>query len=142
VLVVEDNPDDAAMLARALRAQESMLDLRIVTDGEEALAVIHQLEPHTQSAVPDLVILDLNLPRRDGYEVLEILKSNPNSAALPVVILSSSTAAGDIGRAYRTHANAYITKPPDLDFSDVARAIATFWIETAKLPSWLAHTAR
>lgn len=131
VLLVEDNEADIALVENAFRETGGPFTLHIAVDGREALRF---LEEHR--ARPDLVILDLNLPGINGFEILQTLKSTPDLQEIPVVIFSTSTAARDIRRAYKLSANSYVKKPADLDeFFHAVGAIKRFWMETAALPN-------
>lgn len=135
ILLVEDNPGDARLTREALAASGVRNTLYDVRDGEQALAFLRREGAYESAPTPDLILLDLNLPRRDGREVLEDLKKDPSIKHIPVVILSSSEAEEDILRSYRLHANCFITKPRDLDaLTDVVRGIEQFWFTLAKLP--------
>lgn len=133
ILLVEDNPGDVRLTREALRDAKVRNNLHVVSDGEEAVAFLRRAAPH--AAVPRLILLDLNLPRKDGREVLEEIKGDPDLRRIPVVIVTSSEAEADILRSYDLHANCYITKPVDLDgFMSVVRQIEEFWLAIVKLP--------
>lgn len=136
VLLVEDNPGDVRLTREALREGKVRNNLHVAPDGVEALAFLRR-EGHYANAVrPDLVLLDLNLPRKDGREVLEEMKGDPALRNIPVVVLTSSQAEQDILKAYNLHANCYVTKPVDLDqFITVVKSIESFWFTIVKLPS-------
>jgi two-component system, chemotaxis family, response regulator Rcp1 len=135
VLLVEDNPGDVRLTREALRDSKVLSNLTVARDGEEALAYLRREGAFHAATRPDLILLDLNLPRRDGREVLEAIKAEPALRTIPVVILTSSEAERDIARAYELNANCYITKPVDLDqFITVVRAIEDFWFTVVKLP--------
>jgi CheY-like chemotaxis protein len=133
VLLVEDNPGDVELVTDAVR--EFPCDISVARDGAEALEYLRKEGPHGDAAEPDLVLLDLNLPRLSGREVLEQVKADPTLKHIPVVILSSSQARHDLLEAYRLHANCFVTKPVDLDefFASVG-AVVAFWLGVAKLP--------
>ena len=136
ILLVEDNPGDVRLTREALEEAESIARLNVVDDGVKALAYLRRQGPYEDSPRPNLVILDLNLPRLSGREVLQEIKSDPALLTIPVVVLSSSQAEQDITAAYRLHANCFVSKPTDLDeFVDVIRCIDTFWSSYAHLPS-------
>ncbi len=136
VLLVEDNPGDVRLTKEALREGKVRNNLYVVEDGVEAMAFLRR-EGRFEGAVrPDLVLLDLNLPRKDGREVLEEMKGDASLRNIPVVVLTSSQAEQDILRAYDLHANCYVTKPVDLDqFITVVQSIESFWFTIVKLPS-------
>jgi CheY-like chemotaxis protein len=135
ILLVEDNPGDVRLAQEALRDAKVCNRMTVARDGVEALAILRREGEHADAPVPDLILLDLNLPRMDGREVLAEIKSDPNLRRIPVVILTTSEAEEDILRAYNLNANCYITKPVDLEqFVRVVRAIESFWLTIVKLP--------
>ena len=135
ILLVEDNPGDARLTREALAQSKIKNNLSYARDGEEAIAFLRRLPPFSDAPTPDLVLLDLNLPRRDGREVLEDIKKDPKLRHIPVVILTSSQAEEDILRSYRLHANCYITKPVDFEqLTKVVHGIEQFWFTLVKLP--------
>lgn len=135
ILLVEDNPGDARLVVEALKEGKMHNDLYIVQDGVEAMAFLRQEGPYANTPRPDLLMLDLNLPRKDGREVLEEIKLDEDLRRIPVVVLTTSQAEEDILRAYDLHANCYITKPVDLDqFIKVVRSVENFWLTIVKLP--------
>jgi CheY-like chemotaxis protein len=135
ILLVEDNPGDARLTREALAMSKVRNCLHHVRDGDEALAFLRHAGPFADAPTPDLVLLDLNLPRRHGREVLEDIKQDPDLMHIPVVILTSSSAEEDILRSYRLHANCFITKPVDLEqLTKVVRGIEQFWFTLVKLP--------
>jgi CheY-like chemotaxis protein len=135
VLLVEDDPGDILMTREAFQHYKIRNQLNVVTDGEQALDYLHQAGEFAGAARPGLVLLDLNLPRRDGLEVLAELKQDPVLRVIPVVILTTSQAEEDILRSYSLHANAYISKPVDFErFIEVIRQIDNFFITVVKLP--------
>ena len=135
ILLVEDNPGDARLTREALAASGVRNTLHDVRDGEQALAFLRREGAFQTAPTPDLILLDLNLPRRDGREVLEDMKGDPTLKHIPVVVLTSSQADEDILRSYRLHANCFITKPRDLDeLTAVLRGIEQFWFSIVKLP--------
>ena len=135
VLLVEDNPGDIRLMELAFRGQETRVRLHVTRDGDEALRFLHREAEHAGAPRPDLVLLDLNLPGREGREVLREVKEDPELRNIPTLILSSSTSADDIVRAYELHANSYIAKPfQPAGFREIARTIAAFWLKTARLP--------
>ncbi|MBF0625235.1 MAG: response regulator [Magnetococcales bacterium] len=135
ILLVEDNPGDVDLTREALLESKLHINLHVVGDGEAALDYLNQRGAYGDAIRPDLVLLDLNLPRRDGREVLEEIKSHPTLKTLPVVVLSTSNAQDDILRSYALHANCFITKPVDLEqFFLVVKSIEQFWFTVVKLP--------
>jgi CheY-like chemotaxis protein len=137
ILLVEDNPGDVRLTREALREGKVHNNLYIAKDGVEALAFLRREGAEFADAVrPDLILLDLNLPRKDGREVLEEIKDDPSLRHIPVVVLTSSEAEQDIVRAYDLHANCYVSKPVDLDqFITVVQSIENFWFTIVKLPT-------
>lgn len=135
ILLVEDNPADVRLTREALREGKLRNNLHVAPDGVEALAMLRGTGRYTDAVRPDLILLDLNLPRKDGREVLQEIKADPALRHIPVVVLTSSQAEQDILRAYDLHANCYVTKPVDLDqFMHVVRTIEDFWFTIVKLP--------
>ena len=135
ILLVEDNPGDVRLTMEALRDAKVCNNIRVVGDGDEALAALHGQGRRGGAQRPDLILLDLNLPGRDGREVLAEIKADESLKRIPVVILSTSQAEQDIIETYDLHANCYITKPVDLDqFMSVVNAIESFWLSVVKLP--------
>jgi chemotaxis family two-component system response regulator Rcp1 len=135
ILLVEDNPADARLTLEALREGQVNSHLHHVPDGVEALAFLRREGSHAEAPRPDLILLDLNMPRKGGREVLAELKANPDLRDIPVVVLTSSTADRDIRDAYGLNANCYITKPVDLDkFLDIVCVVADFWLTVVTLP--------
>ncbi len=135
ILLVEDNPGDVRLTREALAEAKVRNRLAVVSDGVEALAYLRRQEPFSESPRPDLVLLDLNLPKKDGREVLAELKNDPALRRLPVVVLTTSSSEKDILESYDLHANCYITKPVDLDqFINVVTHIEDFWLTIVKLP--------
>lgn len=135
ILLVEDSPGDIRLTQEVLKEGKVHNNLSVVEDGVQAIAFLHRQPPYTDAPQPDLILLDLNLPRKDGREVLEIIKVHENLRRIPVVILTTSRAEEDIIRAYDLHANCYIAKPIDLDqFIKVIKTIEEFWLTIVKLP--------
>jgi len=135
ILLVEDNPGDLELMLEALEESKMMINLTLAKDGEEAMAVLYRQEGHEQDPVPDIVLLDLNLPKKDGREVLAEIKADEKLHRIPVVILTTSAAESDILRAYELNANCYITKPVGLQqFLEVVNSIKSFWLTVVKLP--------
>jgi CheY-like chemotaxis protein len=135
VLLVEDDPGDVLMTQEAFDEHKVRNKLNVVSDGEEALAYLRREGPHADAPRPDLILLDLNLPRVDGRQVLQAIKEDPDLRRIPVVVLTTSGADEDILRSYSLHANAYVTKPVDFDsFIAVVRQIDEFFVSVVKLP--------
>jgi CheY-like chemotaxis protein len=135
VLLVEDDDGDVLMTREAFEHYKIRNTLHVVSDGEQAIQFVRQAGDYADAPKPGLIMLDLNLPRRGGLEVLNELKSDPELRLIPVVILTTSQAEEDIVRSYSLHANAYVTKPVDFDrFMDVIRQIDNFFITVVKLP--------
>ena len=136
ILLVEDNAGDARLTVEAFKEGRVLNNLTVVHDGVEALAYLRRQEPFADAVTPDLILLDLNLPRKDGRQVLAEIKADAQLMKIPVVVLTTSGAEDDIARAYASHANCYITKPVDLDqFLRVINSIETFWLSLVKLPT-------
>jgi len=136
VLLVEDDPGDVLLIREAFEDNKVHNRLHVVPDGVEALTFLRQEGEHADAPRPDLVLLDLNLPRKDGREVLAEVKGDESLQHIPVVVLTTSKAEEDVLRSYKLHANAYVTKPVDFDrFIDVVRRIDEFFVTVVKLPS-------
>jgi CheY-like chemotaxis protein len=136
ILLIEDSPADVRLTREALREEKLYNNLHVATDGEDALAFLRRKGKHAQAPRPDLILLDLNLPRKSGREVLEEIKQDASLKSIPVVVLTISAAERDVVAAYNLHANCYITKPIDLEqFSAVVKSIREFWLTIVKLPS-------
>jgi len=136
ILLVEDNPGDVRLTVEALREAKVCNHLAVAADGVEALEFLHRHGRHTLAPRPDLILLDLNLPRKDGREVLADIKSDPALRHIPVVVLTTSHAERDILQAYDLHANCYIVKPMDFrGLTDVVRSVEEFWLSVVKLPA-------
>jgi len=135
VLLVEDDPGDVVMTREAFQDYKVHNTLHVVNDGTEAMAFLRQEGEYADRPRPDLVLLDLNLPKMDGREVLEAIKSDPNLSSIPVVVLTTSENEDDVLRSYSLHANAYVTKPVDFErFIEVVRQIDDFFISVVRLP--------
>jgi CheY-like chemotaxis protein len=135
ILLVEDSLADVLLTREALELNQAPVNLHVVEDGENALAFLRQQREYGSAPRPDLILLDLNLPRLDGREVLAAIKSDPALRTIPLVILTTSRAEEDVQRAYDGHANCYITKPLDfVQFTQVIRSIERFWFDVATLP--------
>lgn len=135
ILLVEDNPGDVRLTQETLKDSKMLNRMSVVGDGVEAMAFLRHEGTYARANRPDLILLDLNLPKKDGREVLEEIKADEQLRRIPVVVLTTSGAEQDILRTYDLHANCYIKKPVDLDqFSEVVKAIETFWFTIVKLP--------
>jgi len=135
VLLVEDDPGDTLMIREAFEDNKVRNTLACVTDGVEAMQYLRREGRYAEASRPDLVLLDLNLPKMDGREVLKEIKGDDTLATIPVVVLTTSQAEEDVLRSYRLHANAYVTKPVDFDrFIEVVRQIDEFFVTVVKLP--------
>ena len=135
VLLVEDSPGDVRLTREALKDAKVEISLHVASDGIEAIAFLKRERPHEFAPRPDLILLDLNLPRKDGREVLREIKESAALKSIPVVILTTSAYNEDVLDSYRLHANCYITKPVDLEgFLTVVRSIDNFWLSIVKLP--------
>jgi chemotaxis family two-component system response regulator Rcp1 len=135
VLFVEDNPGDVRLTREALKEGKLRANLHVVGDGVEAMAFLRREGKYAAAPRPDLVLLDLNLPKKDGHEVLAEIKGDDSLKRIPVVILTTSRAEEDILKTYNLHANCYITKPVDLDqFMKVVQSIEDFWLTLVRLP--------
>jgi len=135
ILLVEDNPGDVRLTVEALREAKVSNNMTVAKDGEQAVEILRQAGEYAETPRPDVILLDLNLPRKDGREVLAEIKVDPELRRIPVVVLTTSAAEEDILRAYNLNANCYITKPVDLEqFINVVKSIEGFWLELVKLP--------
>jgi CheY-like chemotaxis protein len=135
VLLVEDDPGDVLMTREAFEANKLRNRLSVVADGVAALDFLRKVGDHADAPTPDLILLDLNLPRMDGREVLHAIKADEALRQIPVVVLTTSEAEEDVVRSYSLHANAYVTKPVDFDrFIEVVRQIDEFFVEVVRLP--------
>jgi two-component system, chemotaxis family, response regulator Rcp1 len=140
ILLVEDNPGDIELTQDALRRSKVATRVAVVTDGEDAMDYLRRSIGNEEEATPDLVLLDLNLPKKDGMEVLKEMKDDPNLKHIPVVILTTSEAERDILASYRLGANCFIRKPVDLtEFRKVVESIDDFWFTIVKLPGGAAN---
>ena len=136
ILMVEDNPGDIRLTQEALRENKMNNTLHVVKDGVEAMAFLRREETYADARRPDLILLDLNLPKKDGREVLREIKADKELGRIPVVILTTSQAEEDIIKTYDLHANCYISKPVDLEqFTQVVQSIEFFWLTIVKLPA-------
>ncbi len=135
ILLVEDNPGDAELTREGLEAAKVNNNLSVVEDGMEAIAFLRREGKYADAPRPDIILLDLNLPKKDGREVLAAIKGDENWRVIPVVILTTSKAEEDILKSYKLNANSYITKPVDFaGFAEVVRAIDNFWFSVVVLP--------
>ncbi len=136
ILLIEDNPGDVRLTLETFKESEIDNQIAVVKDGVEALAYLHQLGEYAKVKRPDLIFLDLNLPRKDGRTVLQEIKADPTLCSIPVIVLTSSDAEEDIQQAYALHANCYIAKPVDFaQLLQVVRLLKEFWFTIVKLPS-------
>jgi chemotaxis family two-component system response regulator Rcp1 len=136
LLLVEDNPGDVRLTREALKGGEVAVNLSVARDGVEALDFLHKRGAFPGAPSPDLILLDLNLPRKNGREVLSEIKSDPALRRIPVLVMTTSRADQDVDRAYSLNANCYITKPMDLDeFLRIVKSIEDFWLKTVTLPT-------
>jgi len=136
VLLIEDSPGDVRLTKEALKEGKILNNLHVVNDGFEAMDFLKREGEYQNSPTPDLILLDLNMPKKDGREVLSEIKVDNNLKMIPVVVLTTSSAEEDILKSYNLHANCYITKPVDFDqFINVVKSINDFWLNIVKLPS-------
>jgi two-component system response regulator len=135
VLLVEDNQDDIELTLEALKDSKVSMKIDVVTDGMAAMEFLHREGKYADKPRPDLILLDLNLPKMDGREVLKAIREDENFTDIPVVVLTTSEDEGDILRAYKLHANCYIAKPVDFNrFTEIIRQVEGFWLQLVKLP--------
>jgi len=135
ILLVEDNPGDVRLIQEALRDGKLLNQLSTVADGQQAMAYVRKQGNFARASRPDLILLDLNLPRKDGREVLAEIKADPDLRRIPVVVITSSQAEEDILKSYNLHANCYVSKPVDLEkFVAVVKSVEDFWVSIVKLP--------
>lgn len=135
ILVIEDNPGDARLIKEVLGSNNILCELHVAIDGIEAMDFLYQKKEFTHAPRPDLIFLDLNLPRMDGREVLAKIKTDINLKQIPVIVMTTSQAEEDILKSYNLHANCYVTKPMDLDqFIKVIKSLEEFWFTLVKLP--------
>jgi two-component system, chemotaxis family, response regulator Rcp1 len=136
ILLVEDNEGDIVLTIEALKEAKILNTIDVVKDGEAALKFLHKEAPYQEALTPDIVFLDINLPKIDGIEVLSIVKNDDQLKVIPVIMLTTSDAEKDIMKAYCNHANCYITKPVDIEkFMEVIQSIKSFWINIVRLPN-------
>ncbi len=137
ILLVEDNPGDIRLTTEALRESEMNVQLHVAMDGVEGSDYLFQREGYEESVRPDLIMLDLNLPRKSGHELLTEIKNDTNLKSIPVIIFTTSDDGDDVRRCYRNNVNCYIIKPIDFDeFFDVLQMIDRFWFNTVRLPKF------
>jgi chemotaxis family two-component system response regulator Rcp1 len=140
ILLVEDNPGDVRLVQEIFQDGKIYNRLQVARDGEQAMDYLYQRGDYQEAPQPDLILLDLNLPKKNGAEVLEEIKTHPSLHSIPVIILTASKAEEDIARAYDHYANCYLTKPIDLNqFISVVQQIKTFWLSIVQLPGGKAH---
>lgn len=138
VLLVEDNPSDVELVREALAVWTLPARLNVVDDGDKALCYVRHIAPYADAPVPELILLDLNLPKKDGLEVLREIKGDARLAQIPIIVLTTSDRENDVKKAYALHANCYLTKPLEIDdFIEKVRAIEQFWLTYARLPQGL-----
>ncbi|HHS95638.1 MAG TPA: response regulator [Phaeodactylibacter sp.] len=136
ILLVEDNPGDVRLTQEAFNECQSSIGLEVIMDGLEALHYLRKEGKYADAVAPDLILLDLNLPKKSGIEILQEVKSSPELKRIPVIILSTSNAEQDIIRSYDLHVNGYINKPVDFDrFFEIIQQIEQFWLKTVVLPN-------
>lgn len=136
ILLVDDNLDDVDLMKEALKDTKTLLRLSEVYDGEQALAYLRKQGGYADATTPDLILLDLNMPKKDGREVLSEIKSDTSLNEIPVVVLTTSRSEDDVATAYKLHANCYISKPVDFNqFMEVVRSIESFWLSIVMLPA-------
>jgi CheY-like chemotaxis protein len=136
ILLVEDNPGDAELTKEAFKEGKIANNIEVVVDGEQAMEYLRKEGEYAQSITPDIILLDLNLPKKDGREVLHEIKNDKNLKKIPVIILTTSQAEEDVQNAYDNHANCFIRKPVDMNkFIEVAHQVENFWLSIVKLPN-------
>lgn len=135
ILLVEDSEGDIVLITEALSEGRILNQLSVVRDGYEALMFLQQLPPYSDTPRPDLILLDINLPKKNGHEVLQFIKNHPEFKRIPVIMLTTSSTEKDIYQSYEAHANCFITKPVEVeDFLSVVSTIEDFWINIVRLP--------
>jgi CheY-like chemotaxis protein len=136
ILLIEDNPGDVILTQEAFKSANIGNNIEVVVDGEQALDYLHKRGSYAEAKTPDIILLDLNIPKKDGREVLEEIKQDQHLRRIPIVILTSSKAENDVAVSYGLHANCYMVKPPSLEsFRDIVGAIENFWFSIVVLPS-------
>jgi CheY-like chemotaxis protein len=135
ILLVEDNPGDVRLTQEAFKEGRMYNNMNVVGDGMEAMEFLRRQGAHTNAPRPDLILLDLNMPKKNGFEVLSEVKKDPSMRYIPIIVLTTSKAEQDIVKTYNEHANCFITKPVDLDqFFEIVKTIQDFWLTIVKLP--------
>lgn len=135
ILLAEDNPGDAKLTEKAFEQGNILNNLHIVEDGVEAIKFLQQEDEYEEKPRPDLILLDLNMPRKDGWDVLTEMKEDPTLSRIPVIVLTSSEAEEDIVKSYELQANAYLTKPVDFQgFLEIVHSFEEFWLSVVKMP--------
>jgi two-component system, chemotaxis family, response regulator Rcp1 len=138
LLLVEDSPGDVRLTLEAFRYANTSVKLHVATNGAEAMAFLRHEGKHADAPRPDLILLDLNLPKMDGREVLALIKEDDALKTIPTVVLSTSAAAADIVKSYQLHANCYLTKPAEfVEYAELVKSINEFWLKKARLPQKL-----
>lgn len=136
ILLVEDNEGDIFLITEALKQTPTASKLNVVKDGKQALDLLHKKPPFSNAATPDLILLDINLPKKNGHEILDDIKEDQNLKFIPVIMLTTSSSPKDVMEAYKRHANCFITKPVDADnFYKVVNTIESFWTTVVTLPN-------
>ena len=136
ILLVEDNPGDVRLTQEALKEGRIDVNLEVIMDGVEAVKYLHKQPPYENALTPDLILLDLNLPKKDGREVLADIKMDEHLKKIPVIVLTTSKSEQDVMKSYKLHVNCYINKPVEFDeFFEIVKKIEEFWLGTAILPS-------
>jgi two-component system response regulator len=136
ILLIEDSKADILLLEEVLADCQRDIRLQVVHDGEEAMDFLHRRQSYVDAVIPHLIMLDLNLPRKDGFAVLSELKHDNGLKHIPVIVFSTSQVEDDINRSYTLHANCYVVKPHDLEgFTEVFNSICSFWLDTVRLPT-------
>lgn len=135
ILLIEDNRGDARLIEETMQELDSHIHLAVMSDGFQAMDYLHKKNPYEKSTIPDLILLDLNLPKKDGRQVLAEIKSDPNLKRIPVLILTISSAEEDILQCYNLYANGYVIKPFEIDkLIELVKSIKNFWFDTVTLP--------
>jgi len=135
ILLIEDNPGDVELIREALQSGRVLNHISLAVDGEDAMAFLNRENHYAAAPQPDLVMLDLNLPKKNGFEVLKEIRGNPRLSRVPVIVLTSSQADRDILKSYDLHANCFVSKPVDVDeFLSVVRSTGEFWLTLVRLP--------
>lgn len=136
ILLIEDNPGDIRLIKESLKENKFLAELTVISDGEEAMDYLYKRNNYKDAASPDIILLDLNLPLKDGREILIEIKSDENLKRIPVIVLTSSSEEDDILKSYQNYANCFISKPVDLNnFINVMKSIENFWLTIVRLPN-------